>query len=43
VKVYLLDPDDEGTVIILVVVHVTSHTTTYIYIKGFGQETAEKM
>ena len=37
-KVYLLDPDGEGTVIILDVVHVTFHTTTYIYINPLNVE-----
>jgi hypothetical protein len=43
VKEYLLDPDEEGTVVILNVVNVTSHKTTYKYIEGAGQQTAENI
>jgi len=39
----LPDPDEEGTVFILNVVHVTSHKTTYIYIEGVGQQTDAKI
>jgi hypothetical protein len=43
VQEYLPDPDEEGTVIIPNVVHVTAHKTTYIYIEGVGQQTSEKI